>query len=56
MPRWTNYRKNPTQRRSFPRIAAVQKCLLFLRLGCMSFGGPIAQLGYFDDEFVVRRR
>ena len=29
--------------------------LVFLRLGCMSFGGPIAHLGYFRDEFVRRR-
>ncbi|RZA32815.1 MAG: chromate efflux transporter [Lysobacteraceae bacterium] len=28
----------------------------FLRLGLTSFGGPIAHLGYFRDEFVVRRR
>lgn len=30
--------------------------LTFLRLGLTSFGGPIAHLGYFRDEFVVRRR
>ncbi|GAB6093975.1 chromate efflux transporter [Desulfatiferula olefinivorans] len=29
--------------------------LIFLRLGLTSFGGPIAHLGYFRDEFVVRR-
>ena len=28
----------------------------FLRLGLTSFGGPIAHLGYFRDEFVGRRR
>ncbi len=28
----------------------------FLRLGCISFGGPIAHLGYFHAEFVERRR
>jgi len=28
----------------------------FLRLGCTSFGGPIAHLGYFRAEFVERRR
>ena len=27
----------------------------FLRLGCTSFGGPIAHLGYFRAEFVERR-
>ena len=30
--------------------------LAFLRLGLTSFGGPIAHLGYFRDEFVLRRR
>jgi chromate transporter len=28
----------------------------FLKLGLMSFGGPIAHLGYFRNEFVERRR
>jgi chromate transporter len=27
-----------------------------LRLGLTSFGGPIAQLGYFRDEYVVQRK
>jgi chromate transporter len=30
--------------------------LIFLRLGCTSFGGPIAHLGYFRAAFVARRR
>ncbi|HJR74874.1 MAG TPA: chromate efflux transporter [Luteimonas sp.] len=30
--------------------------LAFLRLGLTSFGGPIAHLGYFREEFVSRRR
>jgi chromate transporter len=29
---------------------------VFLRLGLTSFGGPIAHLGYFRDEFVARRK
>jgi chromate transporter len=29
---------------------------VFLKLGVSSFGGPIAHLGYFRDEFVTRRR
>lgn len=30
--------------------------LIFLRLGLTSFGGPIAHLGYFRQEFVVKRQ
>ena len=30
--------------------------LIFLCLGLTSFGGPVAHLGYFRQEFVVRRR
>src|SRR5690606_22180470 len=30
--------------------------LIFLRLGLTAFGGPIAHLGYFRAEFVVRRQ
>lgn len=29
---------------------------VFLKLGLTSFGGPIAHVGYFRDELVVRRR
>ena len=29
---------------------------VFLKLGLTSFGGPIAHLGYFRDEFVQRRK
>lgn len=29
---------------------------IFLRLGLTSFGGPVAHLAYFRDEFVTRRR
>jgi chromate transporter len=29
---------------------------VFLKLGCTSFGGPIAHLGYFRTELVERRR
>jgi chromate transporter len=35
---------------------AAEVFAVFLRLGLTSFGGPIAHLGYFRDEFVVRRR
>lgn len=30
--------------------------LVFLRMGVTCFGGPVAHIGYFRDEFVVRRR
>ncbi len=30
--------------------------LLFLRLGCTSFGGPIAAIGYFREAFVDHRQ
>jgi chromate transporter len=30
--------------------------LVALRLGCTSFGGPVAHLGYFRKEYVERRR
>ena len=30
--------------------------LIFLQLGLTSFGGPIAHLGYFHEEFVTRRK
>ncbi|TRA86108.1 chromate efflux transporter [Rhizobium rhizogenes] len=30
--------------------------MAFLKLGVTSFGGPIAHLGYFRDELVVRRK
>ena len=30
--------------------------LIFLRLGLTSFGGPVAHLGYFREEFVNRRQ
>jgi chromate transporter len=38
-------------RSSFPEVL-----LIFLRLGLTSFGGPVAHIGYFRDEFVTRRR
>lgn len=38
------------------RTPVVQVFLIFLRLGCTSFGGPAAHLGYFRDEFVGRRK
>ncbi|CUB06913.1 chromate efflux transporter [Tepidiphilus thermophilus] len=37
------------------RAGAWDVLFVFLRLGLTSFGGPIAHLGYFREEFVVRR-
>jgi chromate transporter len=34
----------------------LEVLLVFLRLGLSSFGGPIAHIGYFRNEFVTRRR
>lgn len=34
----------------------LEVLLAFLKLGLTSFGGPIAHLGYFRNEFVLRRR
>ncbi|MGO4714271.1 chromate efflux transporter [Bradyrhizobium sp. 2TAF24] len=39
-----------------PPGSAREVLLTFLRLGITSFGGPIAHIGYFREEFVVRRR
>ena len=36
--------------------SALEVLLAFLRLGVTSFGGPVAHIGYFREEFVVRRR
>ena len=35
---------------------ALEVLLVFLRLGCTSFGGPVAHIGYFRAEFVEHRR
>lgn len=45
------------ERPSFDRADASPWTILliFLRLGCSCFGGPIAHLGYFRAEFVERR-
>src|SRR5215813_2976769 len=38
------------------RGSASEVLRVFLRLGLTSFGGPVAHLGYFRNEFVVRRK
>src|SRR4051812_38121643 len=39
-----------------PQASAGQVLRAFLKLGLLSFGGPIAHLGYFRSEFVQRRK
>src|SRR5580658_10336387 len=52
MPAMQEASDTATNRRgSFAEVFAV-----FLRLGLTSFGGPIAHLGYFHEEFVSRRK
>lgn len=36
--------------------SAVEVLLVFFKLGISCFGGPIAHIGYFRDEFVIRKR
>ena len=38
------------------KASALEVFRIFLKLGLTSFGGPVAHLGYFRDEFVKRRR
>ncbi|HMJ50313.1 MAG TPA: chromate efflux transporter [Burkholderiales bacterium] len=38
------------------KLSVLQVFKIFLRLGLTSFGGPVAHLGYFRDEFVTRCR
>src|SRR5690348_9422986 len=42
--------------RDVRRGSAAEVLLIFLRLGLTCFGGPIAHIGYFRDEFVLRRK
>ena len=44
------------QAASRPAGTASEVFSAFLKLGLTSFGGPIAHLGYFRDELVVRRK
>ena len=47
--------KKETRTASFGQTV-LEPFLVFLRLGLTSFGGPIAHLGYFRQEFVERRK
>ena len=41
---------------SAPLGSALEVLRAFTKLGFTCFGGPVAHIGYFRDEFVVRRR
>ncbi len=45
-----------TPAQSPPAGSALEVLAVATRLGLTSFGGPVAHLGYFHDEYVVRRR
>ena len=47
---------NPSPSPQEARGSIKEVLLGFLRLGCTSFGGPVAHLGYFQKEIVERRR
>lgn len=51
-----NTNKMPGEPSAPPRSSLLEVCGVFLKLGLISFGGPIAHLGYFHSEFVTRRR
>jgi chromate transporter len=38
------------------KSSALEVFQVFLKLGLTSFGGPVAHLGYFREEFVARRK
>jgi chromate transporter len=44
-----------TQPETVEKSSAWSVFLIFLRLGLTSFGGPVAHLGYFHNEFVLKR-
>jgi chromate transporter len=46
----------PPGRQSGASGTVTEVFCAFLKLGCTSFGGPIAHLGYFRSELVVRRK
>ncbi len=53
----TNIKPYSPESRSFLRSHSFFEVIsIFLRLGITSFGGPIAHIGFFRDEFVERRK
>ena len=51
-----NLNKNHTPAMPADGVGLWQIFLIFLRLGLTSFGGPVAHIGYFREEFVARRK
>lgn len=49
-------RHDRTSSQAEERSTLTAILLVFLRLGLTSFGGPVAHIGYFRDEFVTRKR
>ena len=45
-----------TEQQARPTGTPLENLRVFLRLGLTCFGGPIAHIGYFRDEFVLRRK
>ena len=48
--------ENKVARDDSPCGSPLEVLRVFFKLGVSSFGGPIAHIGYFREEFVVRRR
>src|ERR1700685_3047788 len=49
--------QSPTSHSKYDRSGSPLEVLrVFAKLGVSSFGGPIAHIGYFREEFVVRPR
>ena len=51
----TPHTKTMQAKKPIPQGTAGEVFRAFLKLGMTSFGGPIAHLGYFRDELVIRR-
>ena len=52
----TDGRREPGEQRERSKASKLGEVLrAFLKLGLLSFGGPVAHLGYFREEFVGRR-
>ncbi len=49
-------RPSPSDSAALPQGAALEVLRAFAWLGVSCFGGPIAHIGYFRNEFVTRRR